>query len=125
MGFGEEFKDLGISSKDRLDHVVAKCLAKTFGRTDCALPMVWAKENRINVDAFIVVTDNETWVGNIHPSQALKQYREKTGINSKQIVMAVVPNNFSIADPKDPNALDIAGFDTATPAVVSNFITGE
>lgn len=123
-GFAERFRDLNITSKMRLDEVVKKSLSSTFGRTDCAIPMLHALDKRINVDAFIVITDNDTYAGAIHPSQALNQYREKMGINAKQVVLAVTASKFTIADPKDSNALDIAGFDSATPAVISDFVRG-
>jgi len=42
-----------------------------FGRTDCALPMVWALRKGLEIDHFCVYTDNETWAGTIHPHQAL------------------------------------------------------
>jgi hypothetical protein len=32
--------------------------------------------------------------------------------------------HFTIADPEDPGMLDIVGFDTATPEVVSGFALG-
>ena len=47
-----------------------------MGGTDCALPMIYAKEKKLDVDVFIVYTDSETWFGKIHPSEALKQYRK-------------------------------------------------
>jgi 60 kDa SS-A/Ro ribonucleoprotein len=33
----------------------------------------------------------------------------------------LVSNGFSIADPRDPGMLDVVGFDTATPQVLSEF----
>jgi 60 kDa SS-A/Ro ribonucleoprotein len=33
-------------------------------------------------------------------------------------------NGFSIADPNDPGMLDVVGFDTATPQLVSDFARG-
>jgi len=123
-GFAREFRDLNISSKMRLDEVIQKCLSSTFGSTDCAVPMIHALKEKLNVDAFVVITDNDTYIGRIHPSQALNQYRERTGINAKQVVLAVTAGKFTIADPKDRNAMDIAGFDTSTPSVISDFIRG-
>lgn len=122
MGFSSEFKQLGITPKMRLTDAVQHTLAKTFGRTDCALPMIWARENKVNVDAFIVLTDNETWAGSMHPSQALKRYREFSGINAKEIVVGMTSTGFTIADPKDPGTLDIVGFDAAAPQVIGDFI---
>jgi 60 kDa SS-A/Ro ribonucleoprotein len=96
-----------------------------FGRTDCSLPMIWATEKNIPVDTFIIWTDNETWAGNIHPSIALKKYRQKTGIDSKLIVCATEASKFTIADPKDRGMLDIAGFDSAVPQIIRSFSLGE
>ena len=93
-----------------------------FGGTDCALPMVEATKHRWPVDAFVVFTDNETWVGNVHPAQALRTYRERMGIAAKLVVVAMASNGFSIADPDDGGMLDVVGFDTATPIVLADFI---
>ncbi len=92
-----------------------------MGGTDCALPMLYAMQNRLQVDTFVVYTDNETWFGKVHPFQALQQYRQKMGIAAKLIVVGMVANKFSIADPTDAGMLDIVGFDTAAPAVMADF----
>jgi 60 kDa SS-A/Ro ribonucleoprotein len=60
----------------------------------------------------------------MHPSQALRQYRAKTGINAKLVVVGMTADRFSIADPKDAGMLDVVGFDTATPNAMSEFIRG-
>jgi 60 kDa SS-A/Ro ribonucleoprotein len=39
--------------------------------------MVWARRNKLRVSAFVTYTDSETWAGNIHPAQALRQYRDE------------------------------------------------
>lgn len=94
-----------------------------FGGTDCSLPMLHAIENKLDVDAFIVYTDSETWAGNIHPFQALKKYRKVMNKpNAKLIVVGMVANEFSIADPSDRNMLDVVGFSTDTPSAMSSFI---
>lgn len=93
-----------------------------FSGTDCALPMLYALEAGIEVDAFVIYTDNETWAGDIHPSQALRKYREKTGIPAKLVTVGMQSNGFSIADPKDGGMLDVVGFDTATPQVIADFV---
>ena len=85
---------------------------------------MYATQEKIPVDAFIVITDNETYAGRIHPSQALARYREKMGINAKEVVVGTTATPFTIADPKDLNTLDVVGFDTSVPTVISNFIRG-
>lgn len=58
---------------------------------------------------------------NAHPVQALRMYRERTGIAAK-LVVGMVPNGFSIADPDDAGMPDVVGFDTATPAAIADFL---
>jgi len=113
---------LEITPNQRLDDVLKVIDDLPFAGTDCALPMLYATENNIDVDAFIIYTDSETWAGNIHPVQALKAYRKKTGINAKLIVVGMVANDFTIADPEDPGMLDVVGFSTDTPQLISEFI---
>lgn len=113
--------ELTLSPKQRLDDVCAQVRALPMGGTDCALPMLWALKQQVEVDVFVVYTDSETWAGSIHPAQALRQYRERMGIAAKLIVVGMVSNGFTIADPNDAGMLDVVGFDTATPNVMSDF----
>lgn len=121
-GRDTELRDLNISPRQRLDDAVRRIKKMNFGSTDCALPMVWALENRVEVDAFVIYTDSETWVGNIHPTQALDEYRRKMNIPAKLVVVAAESNPFSIADPDDAGMLDVVGMDTSVPTLISDFI---
>lgn len=112
---------IAISPRQRLDDICKTVAALPMGGTDCALPMVWALKQRLPVDVFVVYTDSETWAGKIHPAQALRQYREQMGIPARLIVVGMVSNGFSIADPNDAGMLDVVGFDTATPQLMSDF----
>jgi 60 kDa SS-A/Ro ribonucleoprotein len=121
MAFSHKLVPLNISPRQRLDDVVRSVSGLPFGGTDCALPMIHALKERIPVDVFVVYTDSETWHGSIHPSQALVEYRQKMGINAKLIVVGMLANKFSIADPNDRGQLDIVGFDTAAPDLMRQF----
>jgi 60 kDa SS-A/Ro ribonucleoprotein len=112
---------LSISPRQRLDDAVAEVSRLPMGGTDCALPMLWAQHNRVDVDTFCVYTDNETWAGNVHPAQALRAYRDARGIPAKLVVVGMTSNGFSIADPDDAGMLDVVGFDPATPPVIADF----
>ena len=94
------------------------------GGTDCALPMLYAAEQGLEVDAFVIYTDNETWAGKIHPHQALRRYRERSGIDARLIVVAMTSTGFSIADPDDAGMLDVVGFDAAVPGLIAGFARG-
>ena len=100
-----------------------------FGATDCALPMIEARrmylQTGIVFDVFCIYTDNETYAPNIHPQVALENYRKETGVDAKLIVVGMVANQLTIADPKDKNTLNLAGFDTATPELISMFVRGQ
>ena len=120
-GVGSGLSSLAISPRQRLDDVVQSIEGLPFGGTDCALPMVEALKRRWAVDVFVVFTDSETWAGDIHPAQALREYRERTGIAAKLVVVAMASNGFSIADPDDAGMLDVIGFDSATPQVIADF----
>lgn len=115
---------LAISPSQRLPDVVSTVANLPFGGTDCSLPMLYAIERGLEVDAFVVMTDNETWAGSVHPSEALKRYRAKSGINAKLVVVGMTATEFSIADPTDAGMFDVVGFDASAPAIMADFIRG-
>lgn len=119
--FGAGVTRLKIDPSMSLRQITSYTQGLPFGGTDCALPMLWAEHEGIPVDTFVVYTDNETWVGGIHPAQALQKYRKQMGIDAKLAVVGMVSNGFTIADPNDPGMLDFVGFDTATPQALSEF----
>jgi 60 kDa SS-A/Ro ribonucleoprotein len=148
--FSHQMVPIALSPKQRLDDVINVMSRIPMGATDCALPMMYALGHNLagsvqssgrgtyyddrgyqasgrrpmSVDAFVVITDNESWSGKIHPSQALQQYREATGIPAKFIAIGMTATNYSVADPKDALSLNVVGFDTAAPQLISNFISG-
>lgn len=120
-GFNSGLTPLSLSPRQRIDDVCKQVAALPMGGTDCALPMLYAMEQKIPVDAFVVYTDSETWAGDIHPTQAIRQYREKMGIAAKLIVIGMVSNGFTIADPDDGGMMDVVGFDAAAPQIMADF----
>jgi 60 kDa SS-A/Ro ribonucleoprotein len=124
VGFTGKLSRLRISPRRRLDDAVKTVSNLRFGRTDCAQPMRWAMAHRVPVDTFVIYTDSETWAGSVHPVDALRQYREASGIAARLVVVGMVSNGFSIADPDDGGMLDVVGFDTSTPQLVSDFARG-
>lgn len=118
------FTPLDISPDRRLDDIVRYTIGLDFSGTDCALPMLYAAEKGMQIDAFVIYTDSETWAGKVHPFQALRQYRQRTGIPAKLVVVGMTSTGFTIADPNDAGSLDVVGFDTAAPGVISDFVRG-
>lgn len=113
---------LSISPGMRLDAVVKAISDLPFGGTDCALPFLWATEQKREYDAVLIYTDNETWCGEIHPSKALATYRQQVQRPVRSIVLAMTATDFTIADPDDRYSLDIAGFDAAVPTLIHDFV---
>lgn len=113
---------LDVSPRRRLDDVIASISGLPFGRTDCALPLVWAKEAKRAYDAVVIYTDHETWHGSVHPHEALRQYRQAMGLDTAFIVVGMTSTGFSIADPSDPRSLDVVGFDASVPSLISGFV---
>lgn len=123
--FTTRLREIDLSARRRLDDVIAALSRLPHGGTDCSLPMVWAKERKIEVDTFVVYTDNETWAGRIHPFQALREYREASGLDARLVVVGLTSTGFTIADPNDAGMLDVVGFDASAPGLISGFSAGK
>lgn len=44
--------------------------------------------------------------------------------DAKLIVLGMASTEFSIADPSDPNMLDICGMDSSVPELIKEFVLG-
>lgn len=121
--FSTDLRALNISASDSLATVRRK-LGSGYGGTDCAQPMVHARQNKLDFDTFVVLTDNETWAGAEKPAQALVKYRKSSGNDARLAVVAFAGTEFSIADPKDRGMMDFVGFDSAGPRVLADFSAG-
>ncbi len=120
--FSHKMTDINISPRQRLDDVIKTTSDLPFGATDCALPMQYALKQELEIDAFVILTDNETWYGKQHPAEALNEYRRKVNAFAKLAVVGMVSNGFSIANPNDGGMLDFVGFSTNTPNAIGDFI---
>jgi len=124
MAFSHTFSKLDITAKDSLNTVINKTSNLPHGGTDCSLPMKYAVDNKLDVDVFVVLTDNETHNGGIHVFEALKKYRKSFNKDAKLAVLAFEASNFTVADPSDAGMMDIAGLDSNVPKVLSEFASG-
>jgi 60 kDa SS-A/Ro ribonucleoprotein len=146
VAFSHTMVELPISPDMRLDAVLAKMRAIPYGGTIVSLPIIdAAQQGQRDIEAFVTYTDNETyngyqgWGGFVSTfwgprsrerimistvSKALRDYRNCNGKSTRNAVVAFSTNNITVADPADPGQLDVAGFDTATPQLLSDFIAG-
>jgi 60 kDa SS-A/Ro ribonucleoprotein len=120
-GIPDGLTRLPIAPDARVGAVVSATSGLPFGATDCALPMLYALALEREVDTFVVYTDDDAWVGDVHPVQALRDYRSASGIDARLVVVQTTAREPSIAGPVDAGMLELAGFDTATPRRVAAF----
>lgn len=124
MGFSDIFMPLNFSRRTRLDDACRMTENLPFRRTDCSLPMIWARQQNKDFDAFVVYTDAETYAGVMHPHQALQQYRERQHANARLAVVGLISNGFTLADPNDAGMMDFVGFDSSSPQLIADFVAG-
>jgi 60 kDa SS-A/Ro ribonucleoprotein len=126
--FSRKYTNLDIKKDDTLDSVLKKCDGlerMERSDTDLSMPMKYAKEHNKNFDVFIVYTDLDTSRSIIPPAKELRKYREYAEIDdARLIVVGMVSNGFTVADPDDPFMMDIVGFDTEAPKAMMNFVNG-
>lgn len=115
---------LDISPRRRLDDVCRYIDGQPMGMTDCALPFTWALRQNRTYDTVVILTDNESWTGPVHVHQALREYRERINPGARLVVASMTGTRNSVADPKDPLSLDVSGFDSTVPQVISDFAAG-
>lgn len=111
-----------MSPKQRLDDATRAVMQYRGGGTNCSLPFVWASSNRKVYDAIVILSDEENWVGYLHPTEALQQYRAQYNRDCKFICVAMIPGDHTLADPADTRSMNIAGFDAGVLPLISAFI---
>lgn len=125
FGFSTQFVDLGITARSTLQSVLKRTTNQNFGGTDCAVAIEHALKHKLEVDAFVIYTDSETWAGERHAFQALQAYRRATGIQARLAVVAFTATDRSVGDPSDPLSMDFVGMDASLPQALAAFVKGE
>lgn len=92
------------------------------GGTDTSLPFKYALDNKLNADAIIMLTDSETWAGNVHAQQLFDKFRKQINPRAKAVVVSATANKSTIGDPDDAGILQVVGLDTSVPQVVADFL---
>jgi 60 kDa SS-A/Ro ribonucleoprotein len=124
VGFADSVRDLGITARTSLSSAMNKVQNMNFGSTNVSAAIEYATRNKIAVDTFVIITDNETNQGRFKPYQALKQYRQKTGNEARVAVLGVASTDFTVADPTDRGMMDFVGFDSNAPRALADFSAG-
>lgn len=121
--FDTSYSTFPLSARQRLDDVVRRHPGHGRG-TDVSLPFAYAIDKSREVDAFMLLTDFQTWAGYRHPAQALAAYRKRSGIPARLASIAMVSYSTTTNDPQDHLSFESVGFDMATPTLISDFISG-
>ena len=124
MGFADKLTSLGFNKNISLDEAVRRASNRNFGNTDCGIMFKDAETRKLPIDAFVVITDNETNSNRESPVKTLRHFRKVMGRDTKLVVIGTATNEISIADPNDNGMLDVAGMDTSVPSVMFDFIRG-
>jgi 60 kDa SS-A/Ro ribonucleoprotein len=91
------------------------------GGTDCSVPIRKAIASRKRYDAIVIYSDGEAWVGGqVH--ELMNEYRKKVNPDAKLICVNSSSNRHQLTDPNDILSLEVVGFSTSTPAVITAFL---
>lgn len=114
-------REVELGSRMRLGAAYDRVARLPFGGTDCALPMAWARAQRVDADTFVVLTDDEAWTGGAPAQRALAEYRAARGRDAKLVVVGMSSTGFQVADPADAGMLDVVGFDATVSPLLADF----
>ena len=101
---------LDITASDRISDAMQKTKDLPFGRHRLR-PADTARYGNEDERGLLHHSYGQRNVGRayIHPVEALRQYRRKSGIPAKLVVVGMVSNEFTIADPDDAGMMDVVG----------------
>lgn len=92
------------------------------GSTNLAAPAAWLLSQKQDVDVLITITDNETWSGNTHYVEKVHTLQRNAKHPIATSVVAVTATDCTVSDPKDPHALDVAGFDATVAEAIGSHV---
>ncbi len=92
---------VNLSPRMRLADVVKRVSSIPMGGTDCALPMLWAARNKLNVSGFITYTDSETWSAASIRRRHCASIATSSSATRRRVVVGMTSNGFTLAIPND------------------------
>lgn len=125
VGFHTEVRRVNITGDDSVHSARRKIDEVGTGGTDCALPVLYAIENAVEADAFIIFTDSESWAGDEHCVQALERYRARFNPGARLVNVQMAANTTSIRDSDDAATMEVVGLDPSALDVVAHFVRGD
>jgi len=116
-----------VSRDEKLDRLITRLGAYGGGGTNCEIPIGACALPNVTPDvpdAVVIYTDNETWAGRRHVTEALYDARQRNP-QLKVVCAATTATNQQVADPKDAATFGVCGFDSAAPVLIAGFIRGD
>lgn len=130
IGFDTRVHEIRMKKNITLQSFVKKLEQYSGGGTNTSLPLQYLMDKKLDVDAVVSYTDNETWAntyswfGSNHFSVLFDEYSKKYDSNVKFVNCAFVATHITDVDNKNANMLELAGTNADNPRIISEFIKG-
>lgn len=127
LAFGkDQLVEVDLMPSMKLRDIERKISTIEEGCINCCKPIQWALEKKLSFDVIVIYSDSDNFPGFEMPVGLLRQYRRDMNIpEAKMIVCTLSGSSMPVADPDDCGMLDIAGFDSNTPSIISSFVNGD
>lgn len=126
--FANTAVEVKVSKRDSALSIADKIKNSIGGGTSLSSPIEKAIDEKIFVDNFILLTDNESWVDHFSynsrgATDALKEYRKKINPNVKTFLITLVPYNHK-ALKDEPNTWEIVGWSDNVLRYIGSQVNG-
>jgi 60 kDa SS-A/Ro ribonucleoprotein len=92
------------------------------GGTDLSLPFRYIEQSGVDVEAIVILTDNETWAGQEHPFAVLRRLRSMRPA-LRVINVATTATGYSLQEPDDLLSFHIVGFDAGVVSLIEEILS--
>jgi len=103
---------------------IVRQVERASGGTDCAAPIIEAQVGRRSFDAFVILSDGDSWAGRDHVAVAMDRYRKTVNPDAKLVLVSMTGAGTDLVDPLDRQALGVVGFDGSVLRVIEDFLAG-
>jgi 60 kDa SS-A/Ro ribonucleoprotein len=124
VAYGSTIVPVKIRGNMPIKDVVRMFGNMNFGGTDPSLAIKYAESQGKVYDGFISITDSEA-NGGLHIDAELERYRQRHGVNSRMVTVGMVSNRYSLGSQFDKRHLDVVGFSSDAPKLISAFVAGK
>ena len=124
MCFSNQLNHLPYTKNTSLNEAVKMAKKFNTGTTNAGLPIEYAIQNKLPVDCFVHITDNDYNTGK-HPLTLTEQFRKKMDLPKTRLMsVGLTPVGYGtvgFAKETDPYSLDVHGFDPSIPTIIQKF----